>query len=74
VLVRPQGPKEKKLVVDGEDKADSVGVNSNESRVLRGGSWFIDNCRAAVRYWFEPVVRFRDFGFRVARSVASRTP
>jgi formylglycine-generating enzyme required for sulfatase activity len=40
---------------------------SNDSRVVRGGSWgnLAGRCRAAVRSYLAPDVRFYIFGFRV---------
>jgi formylglycine-generating enzyme required for sulfatase activity len=37
-------------------------------RVFRGGSWSLGaaGCRSALRYWFDPSVRY--YGFRVALS------
>jgi formylglycine-generating enzyme required for sulfatase activity len=74
----PQARKEKKFVVDEEDKADRVRVNSSEHRVLRGGAWHVTAvyCRAAYRNRCAPGFRYNGdglFGFRVARSVAPRT-
>ncbi len=44
---------------------------AKEFRVLRGGSWVNDSSslRAAFRYWYLPVLRDDDFGFRCARDV-----
>jgi formylglycine-generating enzyme required for sulfatase activity len=41
--------------------------NNNDSRLLRGGSWFNNSryCRSANRYGFGPVNRFYSDGFRV---------
>jgi serine/threonine protein kinase/formylglycine-generating enzyme required for sulfatase activity len=38
-------------------------------RVVRGGAWFYvaAQCRASYRFWFEPHVRYRGLGFRLAR-------
>jgi len=49
---------------------------NTQSRVLRGGSW-IDvprNCRGALRSWYVPGSRKRDFGFRVVSSPSAWTP
>jgi len=45
------------------------GPSSGTVRVLRGGSWNYNanNCRVALRYWYDPVVTLYDIGFRVAR-------
>jgi formylglycine-generating enzyme required for sulfatase activity/cell division protein ZapA (FtsZ GTPase activity inhibitor) len=42
----------------------------NDSRLLRGGSWYDDprNCRSAYRLWNNADHRFNYFGFRVACS------
>jgi formylglycine-generating enzyme required for sulfatase activity len=66
---------------DGYDEAfyrgspvdDPTGVAdpaSGASRVLRGGSWvnLAKKCRAALRFESAPSNRFRDRGFRVART------
>ena len=50
----------------------SVPSQSTESRVNRGGGWFIDNAsvaRAAYRYWYDPTHRDFVLGFRCARGV-----
>ncbi len=46
------------------------GPDSGESRVLRGGSWCggFRNCRAACRFWYLPLDRDDDYGFRVVGS------
>jgi formylglycine-generating enzyme required for sulfatase activity len=45
------------------------GATSGTSRVLRGGSWgyFPRDCRVAFRLWNDPVSRYFNVGFRVAR-------
>jgi formylglycine-generating enzyme len=45
------------------------GAQSDSSRVLRGGSWFVNDyyCRFANRGRNEPDVRFSDLGFRLVR-------
>jgi formylglycine-generating enzyme required for sulfatase activity len=47
---------------------ESAGASN---RVSRGGGWFDEagNCRAAVRGWLGPSVRFAHLGFRPARRV-----
>ncbi len=49
-----------------------LGPQTGADRVIRGGSWFLvaQYCRAANRFYFSPVNRFYDLGFRLARSVA----
>ncbi len=50
---------------------DPTGPVSGEYRVLRGGSWIVNypgDFRAAIRYWFNPVIRLNHLGFRCARS------
>ncbi|WP_103920520.1 formylglycine-generating enzyme family protein, partial [Candidatus Venteria ishoeyi] len=53
---------------DGEQSACAP-EKGNESRVLRGGSWynFPDRVRSAFRYLWRPTKRNDDVGFRVAR-------
>ncbi len=48
------------------------GPGGGSSRVVRGGSWFVDVAylRGAYRFWYEPGFRLFDYGFRVARSPA----
>ncbi len=48
---------------DGREDAQ----DAEAPRVLRGGSWFIDqvNCRCAYRFWFYPGSRSGDSGFRL---------
>lgn len=45
------------------------------SRVCRGGSWrdVSENLRSAVRSWLLPVDRLQHLGFRVARTIDSRS-
>ena len=45
------------------------GAQSGSLRVLRGGSWNDTDyyCRSSFRYWIDPVNRFIDVGFRLAR-------
>jgi len=54
---------------DGRSWEDKGACRSGR-RVLRGGSWFDvpDDVRAASRDWFNPVRRFNDLGFRLART------
>jgi formylglycine-generating enzyme required for sulfatase activity len=42
-------------------------AREDESRLLRGGSWFSlpRDCRSAYRYYNHPVNRYNDLGFRV---------
>jgi formylglycine-generating enzyme required for sulfatase activity len=42
-------------------------LKSDQTRVLRGGSWHYPawHCRSAYRFWLSPDVRDGDFGFRV---------
>ncbi len=54
----------------GKPQTDPRGPDDGMFRVLRGGS-FIDSprfLRSANRHWDRPEFRFRDFGFRCARS------
>ena len=48
--------------------ADPPGAIGASTRVIRGGSWYVDAwiCRPAFRSWSTPVDRFNDVGFRVA--------
>ncbi|MFM8214022.1 MAG: formylglycine-generating enzyme family protein [Pirellula sp.] len=50
--------------------SDPTGPKEGSSRVLRGGSWFIEAayCRSAFRDWFNPSSRLFNLGFRVALS------
>ncbi|TEU10572.1 MAG: TIR domain-containing protein [Anaerolineales bacterium] len=50
-------------------KRNPPGPDSDEYRVLRGGSWAIDlgHARCAFRNWSYPWLRFDDVGFRCAR-------
>jgi formylglycine-generating enzyme required for sulfatase activity len=47
---------------------DPKGASSGDSRVLRGGSWNVDErfARASDRNWNGPDVRYYVSGFRVA--------
>jgi formylglycine-generating enzyme required for sulfatase activity len=49
-------------------RPDPVNRKPASARVLRGGCWLNDSgcCRSADRIWFGPVVRYRNFGFRLA--------
>jgi formylglycine-generating enzyme required for sulfatase activity len=49
---------------------DPKGPSSGSSRVLRGGSWFINawSCRSALRGYYTPGGRNGSFGFRLALS------
>jgi sulfatase modifying factor 1 len=53
---------------------DPTGEADGVAPVLRGGSWYCFPwyCRSAHRYWFTPVGRSINFGFRVV--VVARTP
>jgi len=48
---------------------DPQGLESGDSRVLRGGSWFFIGryCRSAYRYYRSPADAYSPFGFRLAR-------
>ncbi len=52
----------------GGTVTDPTGAASGTDRVLRGGCWFLTarNCRSASRFRFEPGLRYRDLGFRLA--------
>jgi formylglycine-generating enzyme required for sulfatase activity len=45
-------------------------MSSTDSRVLRGGSWFVvdDYVRTSVRYWNDPSYTYYEIGFRCSRS------
>lgn len=45
----------------------NVGTAGTETRVLRGGSWNLNQhlCRSASRHWYYPDFRNSYFGFRV---------
>jgi formylglycine-generating enzyme required for sulfatase activity len=47
-----------------------ITVGGVEPRVVRGGAWidYQNGCRAAYRYWFDPVNRFDYIGFRLCLS------
>jgi formylglycine-generating enzyme required for sulfatase activity len=51
-------------------ETDPVGPKRGSSRVLRGGGWgsFLNCCRSAQRYRFDPTYRTGSFGFRVVLS------
>jgi formylglycine-generating enzyme required for sulfatase activity len=51
-------------------ESDPAGPSEGSGRVVRGGTWytFAVRCRAASRGWSSPDYRFRDLGFRLARS------
>jgi formylglycine-generating enzyme required for sulfatase activity len=53
-----------------------INNSDNDSRVLRGGSWFFDpwNCRSAYRRGSSVADRYNDFGFRVVYSSAKTPP
>ncbi len=55
-------------------QTNPTGPTTGESRVLRGGSWYVysRSCRAAVRAWDAPGNRNVIIGFRVV--MISRTP
>ena len=46
---------------------DPTGPASGDWRVLRGGSWHADErfARCSCRNWYDPDLRFSDWGFRV---------
>jgi formylglycine-generating enzyme required for sulfatase activity len=48
---------------DGRNNSDGTDV-----RMVRGGSWYTDrnSARCAYRYWYNPVSRYVDVGFRCA--------
>ncbi len=52
-----------------ETTNNHVVVVPSEYRVLRGGSWSLNawSARSAYRFWFAPVNRYYDIGFRVVR-------
>jgi formylglycine-generating enzyme required for sulfatase activity len=52
-----------------EAKKDPAGPGSGQFRVLRGGSWFyiVENCRVALRSFYDPAYSYENFGFRVVR-------
>ena len=50
--------------------ADPRGPASGAERVLRGGAWHnpADKSRAMCRGYYDPSIRYADFGFRIVRS------
>ena len=50
-------------------KQDPTGPSSGQFRVLRGGSWNINDsyCRLTYRNWFFPSLRGNNIGFRCAQ-------
>ncbi len=58
----------------GSAWVESDGDNDNRSRVLRGGSWYINPvfCRSAYRFDRSPASMEYDVGFRVVCSVSSK--
>jgi formylglycine-generating enzyme required for sulfatase activity len=67
---------------DGYDKyqegsiKDPKGKESADTRVVRGGSWRVNDlyCRSARRFGFDPGGRDIFYGFRVALRPGVRTP
>jgi formylglycine-generating enzyme required for sulfatase activity len=49
------------------NETNPTGASSGQSRVLRGGSWYIfaDFCRTAIRFWINPDYRDSRGGFRL---------
>jgi formylglycine-generating enzyme required for sulfatase activity len=49
---------------------DPMGPSTGSFRVSRGGCWRSEAayCRSAFRYWFDPLIRSRSLGFRLALS------
>ena len=49
------------------DESEEKSSDENKSRVVRGGSWYLDPeyCRSAIRYNYTPGDRYYDVGFRV---------
>ena len=58
----------------GGSVTDPAGAASGDRRVLRGGGWNFNarDCRSAHRIWNFPGLRFRNLGFRLARSAGPR--
>ncbi|MCP4699463.1 MAG: SUMF1/EgtB/PvdO family nonheme iron enzyme, partial [Gammaproteobacteria bacterium] len=54
----------------GEAQANPTGPETGSNRVIRSGSWVntARNCRSALRNRFDPGVRGRRLGFRLART------
>jgi formylglycine-generating enzyme required for sulfatase activity len=52
------------------EKVEEVAIGGEDRRVLRGGSWIVDqyDCRAAFRGGFDPYDRDDDIGFRLCLS------
>jgi formylglycine-generating enzyme required for sulfatase activity len=48
-------------------EVDPQGPSSGQSRVVRGGSWYLNtgNCRSAARFWWSPGFSATGIGFRV---------
>jgi formylglycine-generating enzyme required for sulfatase activity len=63
----PQGQGESVSV----DEEDTLLVNAQDSRVLRGGSFasHASYNRCANRYWYVPSSRYNYVGFRPARTI-----
>lgn len=57
---------------DVEAITDPQGAESGDYRLLRGGAWssVAANCRAAVRFTFDPTSRSDVYGFRLALSLS----
>lgn len=55
----------------GAEKLDPTGPQKGENRVVRGGSYFLEagDARVANRDWSAPSDRFRNYGFRLAKSL-----
>jgi formylglycine-generating enzyme required for sulfatase activity len=68
-LYKEYGKAESGMMDDKEDKTD---INNHDSRVLRGGSFFIRvvSVRSAYRSGLVPTARIMDVGFRPERTFA----